>query len=126
MENNLIKVEQVRNIFILKLDNPNKKNALDDELISELVKTLDYLNTNSQCRVVLLGSANDVFCSGGDIKAMLKKEDMFQGGSINLRNQYHFWYSRNVAPWSVLKNLSLRLLMVLVSEPEQTWLVCAI
>ena len=77
--------------FVAKvlLDNPDKKNALDDLLIKELIFVLDQLDRNSSVRVVLLGSANETFCSGGDIKAMIQKTDMFKGTSIDLRKQYH-------------------------------------
>ncbi len=90
MVNNYIKTSSENNIYTLKLNHPDKKNALDDQLIKELVETLHELNQNADCRVVLLGSETNVFCSGGDIKAMMAKKDMFQGGSINLREQYHF------------------------------------
>jgi len=90
MENRLIKVEQVGFVTKVLLNNKSKKNALDNELIKEIVITLDELNKNNSCRVVLLGSTSNVFCSGGDVKAMMNKNEMFEGGSIDLRNQYHF------------------------------------
>ena len=58
-------------------------------MICELTSVLDCLNRDNECRVILLGSSLDVFSSGGDIKAMLKKEDMFRE-SIDLWNQPHF------------------------------------
>ena len=89
MENKLIKVEVDKFVAKVLLDNPDKKNALDDSLIKELIFVLDELDRNSSVRVVLLGSANETFCSGGDIKAMMQKTDMFKGKSIDLRKQYH-------------------------------------
>lgn len=90
MENKLIKLEQHGFVTKVLLNHPSKKNALDDDLIKEIVSTFDYLNQQKNTRVVLLGSLTDVFCSGGDVKAMLHKKEMFQGGSIDLREQYHF------------------------------------
>ena len=86
------KIQVSTNNFVTKvlLDSPGKKNALDNELIEEIVTCLSQLDKDSATRVVLLGSSSNVFCSGGDIKAMMEKKDMFSGGSINLRNQYHF------------------------------------
>jgi 2-(1,2-epoxy-1,2-dihydrophenyl)acetyl-CoA isomerase len=90
MDHKLIKLEKHEYVTKVLLNHPSKKNALDDEMIIELVSILDELNKDSSCRVVLLGSLNNVFCSGGDIKAMLDKKEMFEGGSIELREQYHF------------------------------------
>ena len=85
-----IRLTHENNVYFLYLDSPNKKNALDDELISEITSTLDLLNADDNCRVVLLGSTSNVFCSGGDVKAMMEENEMFKGDSIDLRQQYHF------------------------------------
>ena len=90
MQYSKLKIKNENFVTTVLLDNPKKKNALDDELIQNLVSCLHQLNRDSKTRVVLLGSTSDVFSSGGDVKAMLEKKDMFSGTSINLREQYHF------------------------------------
>lgn len=89
MQNKLLKIEKKNNWVNLLLNNQSKKNALDDDLIVELVQTLKLIDQDNSVRGVLLGSTSGVFCAGGDIKAMLNKTEMFQGGSIDLRRQYH-------------------------------------
>ena len=89
MENNLVKIKIKEKVATILLNHPAKKNALDDKLIKELVQALDRIDRDPDVNLALLGSATNVFCSGGDVKAMLKKEDMFQGSSIDLRRQYH-------------------------------------
>ena len=90
MKCKLLKINTSKHVTTILLDHPSKKNALDNSLIRELVWALDFLNQEKNCRVLILGSSGDVFCSGGDVKAMINRDEMFSGESVDLRYQYHF------------------------------------
>ena len=54
------------------LNRPEKLNALDMEMFKAINKTINELKNNKQIRVVILHGAGDDFCSGLDIKAVMK------------------------------------------------------
>jgi len=75
-------------ILIIKINNLEFKNALTDQVIDELVTVLKSIDENNLIRVALLGGTGNIFCAGGDIKAMASKSGMFAGNSIQLRENY--------------------------------------
>ncbi|MFT3906141.1 MAG: enoyl-CoA hydratase-related protein [Steroidobacteraceae bacterium] len=54
----------------LTLNRPAQRNALDTELIATLHATLQRLDTDPDCRVVLLAAQGAVFCAGADLHDM--------------------------------------------------------
>lgn len=56
----------------ITLNRPEKRNALDRELIVELKQAISASAGDAQCRVVLLGGAGTDFCSGADLAALEK------------------------------------------------------
>jgi len=67
-----------KNIYSIILNRPDKKNALNDILISELTKAFNELNKMDECRVIILSSNSDCFCSGADLddlKTMQQKDE---------------------------------------------------
>src|SRR5689334_22044902 len=54
-------------VAVLVLNRPDKLNALDHELVEELHSTLDDLDRDDTCRVVVLTGAGRGFCSGLDL-----------------------------------------------------------
>ena len=72
-----IKIESSnKNIYSIILNRPDKKNALNDTLISELTKAFNELEKVKDCRIIILSSNSDCFCSGADLddlKTMQKK-----------------------------------------------------
>ncbi len=56
----------------IKLNRPDKRNALDGELVSELKEALTASAGDPQCRVVLLAGAGTDFCSGADLAGLGK------------------------------------------------------
>lgn len=63
-------VDYRNHIFTLTLNRPAKKNALNSVMINELNYALDYAKQERDIRVVVIAAAGDVFCAGGDLKAM--------------------------------------------------------
>src|SRR5215471_7941582 len=56
----------------ITLNRPEKRNALDAELVSELKDAIASSARDSNCRVVLLSGAGTDFCSGADLAALEK------------------------------------------------------
>ena len=61
--------------LIATLDHPPTKNALTDQLMSELNQLLDCTSADVMIRSLVLRGANGVFCAGADLKAALEKLD---------------------------------------------------
>ena len=51
------------------LDSPKNKNAIDDEMCSELLAVMDAIRDDRGIRGITLRGKNGVFCSGGDLKS---------------------------------------------------------
>jgi methylglutaconyl-CoA hydratase len=56
----------------ITLNRPDKRNALDGELIGELKAAFSASASNDACRVVLLSGAGTDFCSGADLANLEK------------------------------------------------------
>lgn len=56
----------------ITLNRPDKRNALDGELVSELKEAMTASAGDAQCRVVLLAGAGTDFCSGADLAGLEK------------------------------------------------------
>src|SRR5437763_16574844 len=54
----------------ITLNRPDKRNALDAEIITELRRALDEAARDESARVVLLAGAGKDFCSGADLAAL--------------------------------------------------------
>ena len=58
-----------RGVLTLRLDRPEKRNAIDDEMMRTLVDAFDSAATDDHVRVIVLEGAGDHFCGGADIVA---------------------------------------------------------
>jgi methylglutaconyl-CoA hydratase len=59
----------------ITLNRPEKRNALDGELVGELKAALGATASDPQCRVVVLAGAGTDFCSGADLAALEKSAE---------------------------------------------------
>ncbi len=82
-------------IGFITLDRPAKRNALNQELISELSAAFDKASKDDSVKVVVLKANGDAFCSGADL-----------GYLQQLQN---FSYDDNLADSSNLKELFLKI-----------------
>jgi methylglutaconyl-CoA hydratase len=60
------------NIARVTLNRPDKRNALDAEIVSEIKAALQQAATGESVRVVLITGAGKDFCSGADLAALQK------------------------------------------------------
>ena len=66
MTDELVHHEVVEGVATITLDSPHNRNALSRQLVTELFDALDRAE-ETEARVVLLRSADRVFCSGADL-----------------------------------------------------------
>jgi enoyl-CoA hydratase/methylglutaconyl-CoA hydratase len=64
----LVHYEQGGGVATITLDSPHNRNALSRQLLEELVERLDRAAGDGAAKVVVLRSADRVFCSGADLK----------------------------------------------------------
>jgi 2-(1,2-epoxy-1,2-dihydrophenyl)acetyl-CoA isomerase len=58
-----------RGVLTLRLDRPDKRNAIDEETMLALVDALEAARTDDAVRAIVLEGAGDHFCGGADIIA---------------------------------------------------------
>lgn len=78
-----------KGVYTVELNRPDVRNAFNDQLILDLQKTFDGIETNSSVRVVVLKGAGPVFCAGGDLKWMQE--------SVNLDAEKNLQDTRKLA-----------------------------
>ena len=77
-------------VATVTMKNIEKKNALDNDVISSLVLELPKLDRDDGVKVILLRGEGKMFSAGGDIKAMASKTDMFSGDGVELQKNYEW------------------------------------
>ncbi len=65
---NTIKTEERNGIFIITLNRPEAKNALNNLMWQELCWAFDYLEETPSLRCCVLTNVGDCFCAGADLK----------------------------------------------------------
>jgi len=83
-----------RGALVLRLDRPDKRNAIDEEMMLALVDAVAAAGTDESVRVIVIEGAGDHFCGGADIIARNTRADTDRkpsAGSIQRRlpNQAH-------------------------------------
>jgi enoyl-CoA hydratase/carnithine racemase len=63
-------------VAFLTLNRPAQYNALSEEMLAALEKTLNALSKDASVRVVVLGGAGKAFCAGHDLKQMKAHPDL--------------------------------------------------
>ena len=68
---NLIIRELINNVCILTINRPDQYNALNEDILQELDKNIQYIENEKNClAVILTGAGEKAFIAGADIKAM--------------------------------------------------------
>lgn len=75
---NLVKIEVKDSIGHIKLNRPDKLNALSKELVDEVIQSLDALSQDKQVKVIILSGEGKAFCAGGDIASMKSLTDAYE------------------------------------------------
>ncbi len=67
MHDELVHYDVTDGVTTITLDSPHNRNALSRQLLGELFEALDRAALEPEARVLLLRSADRVFCSGADL-----------------------------------------------------------
>ncbi|MGH3005997.1 MAG: enoyl-CoA hydratase-related protein [Gaiellaceae bacterium] len=81
----LVLVEREEPIAVVLLNRPDVMNALNDEVMEELVAALEELDRNEAIRCVVLGGSERAFAAGADIGEMAQASamDMYDARRID-------------------------------------------
>ena len=71
-ENNAVLYSLEGSVARITLNRPEKKNALNDEMIAGIARALRLANKAEEVRVVVIAGAGPDFCSGADLSALQK------------------------------------------------------
>lgn len=63
-----IVLERQQGVTVLTLNRPDKLNAIDGAMLDSLGQCLTQIETDADCRAVVLTGAGRAFCAGADIK----------------------------------------------------------
>ena len=74
MKTNRVKLEVENQIAIISLNRPEMHNALDMDMFYAITKTIKQIKTNPKVRVVIVTGEGKSFCSGLDVKSVLRKQ----------------------------------------------------
>jgi enoyl-CoA hydratase len=89
----LVEAERDGAVAVVLLNRPEQLNALSDELMDELVSTLEELDRDESVRAIVLGGNDRAFAAGADIG------ELAQASAIDL------YYQRRVERWDAIRGL---------------------
>jgi methylglutaconyl-CoA hydratase len=73
---NFIEIKKTDSIYSIILNRPDKKNALNLEMIEELTQTFSDLEKDDSCKLIVIKGAGDSFSAGADLSWMQKQIDL--------------------------------------------------
>ena len=73
MKFELIELSVIDSIATLRLNRPEKRNAMSDAMRSEFIEALELVTANKSIRALVLTGNGKGFCAGGDISGMEKR-----------------------------------------------------
>ncbi|GGV29694.1 crotonase [Actinomadura cremea] len=84
------------------LNRPEKRNAMNPALNDEMVRTLDALEADPRCRVLVLTGAGESFSAGMDLKEYFREVDHADDPSVQIRVRRASaeWQWKRLAHWS--------------------------
>jgi enoyl-CoA hydratase/carnithine racemase len=68
-------VEREGNVAVMRLNRPEVRNAIDDELQTRIIEVLTELGRDMDTRALVVTGTEPAFCAGGDVKAMRARLD---------------------------------------------------
>lgn len=77
-----IDISQDDGILSLRLNRPDKKNAIDIGMYQTLADTLKAADLNPDIRIVYISGAGDAFCAGNDLNDFLKNRPKDQSAPV--------------------------------------------
>lgn len=81
-------------LVILTLNRPDERNMISAELTDALVEACARINEDISVKCAILTAAGKVFCAGGNLKAMYRREHHFSGNPAEMRRYYDLGVQR--------------------------------
>ena len=88
MTDDVLKISREGGVVTLTIDDPATRNGLSPALTFALVAACEAVNADMDVRCVILTAAGDVFCAGGNVKAMYARTGHFAGTAAEIRRSY--------------------------------------
>ncbi|WP_406691596.1 p-hydroxycinnamoyl CoA hydratase/lyase [Saccharopolyspora sp. ID03-671] len=99
---NTVLVDFEDGIAWVTLNRPDKRNAMNPTLNDEMVRTLDALEADPRCRVLVLTGAGEAWSAGMDLKEYFREVDQSDDPSVQIRVRRASaeWQWKRLANWS--------------------------
>ncbi|WP_243788653.1 p-hydroxycinnamoyl CoA hydratase/lyase [Saccharopolyspora gloriosae] len=96
-----VRVEFNDGIAWVTLNRPDKRNAMNPTLNDEMVRTLDHLEGDDRCRVLVLTGAGESFSAGMDLKEYFREVDATGSAAVQtrVRRASAEWQWKRLAHW---------------------------
>jgi enoyl-CoA hydratase/carnithine racemase len=88
MNNPAITHVQQGPVVVLTLNRPEERNLISGELTAALIESCRVINEDLAVKCVILTATGGIFCAGGNLKAMYKREHHFSGSAAEIRRYY--------------------------------------
>lgn len=88
MSNEPVKISREGAVLIVTIDDPDTRNALSPEVTAGLLAACAQANDDLSIGCLILTATGDVFCAGGNIKAMYERRGHFSGNAAEMRRYY--------------------------------------
>jgi enoyl-CoA hydratase/carnithine racemase len=79
-----VRVERDEAVGVLRLDRPERRNALSPDVMAQLAAGIDELDSDPQVRCIVVTGSAEVFAAGADIKAMAARsfQDVLETSTV--------------------------------------------
>jgi 2-(1,2-epoxy-1,2-dihydrophenyl)acetyl-CoA isomerase len=81
-------VEHDGAVLRVRLDRPQRRNALTDDMVLALIETIEAAGSDESVRVIALSGTGDDFCSGFDLGQRGKEEEKPRAGATQRRMRW--------------------------------------
>jgi len=89
-----VKYSSKNRIAIITIDRPDKRNALNDQLVDELTEAFSLAANDKKAKVIILKASGKVFCAGADLAYLQQQQNnSFEGNLADSRNLKQLFYT---------------------------------
>lgn len=88
MTGQAVTVERDGPVAIVTLNRPEERNTISVEMTDALVQACAAIHADMGVRCAILTARGKVFCAGGNLKAMYRREHHFAGSPAEIRRYY--------------------------------------
>jgi len=89
-----VKYSTKNRIAFITIDRPDKRNALNDQLVNELTEAFSQAAENKKAKVIILKASGEVFCAGADLAYLRQlQNNSFEENLVDSRNLKQLFYT---------------------------------